>query len=90
MNPIEEKNEKQYRQAIIAFKRAYPNWTVDRTTTRCPECEKQNPARRFGLNFCSQHHFAYENWLASKRGVMTVMTSLGDPKLKEELKKIGF
>jgi len=84
-------SEEERKKALRAFCHAHPDWNVSSNQKRCPECVKKYPHRRFGLNFCREHHFANKEWLASEQGyAMIAVMAVRDQRLKEELKAEGL
>jgi hypothetical protein len=81
-------SENDKKRALKAFRQVHPDWKISTNQKRCPQCAKQHPARRFGLNYCAAHHFANENWLVSG-GIMIVLTGLRDRQLREALRAEG-
>ncbi len=83
--------EEEWKKALRAFRRTYPEWAIDSNTTRCPECTVQYPRRRVGLNFCKAHRWANENWLTGGKGAaMISLLAFGDQRLRSELGAEGI
>jgi hypothetical protein len=84
-------NDKEVVRALDIFNEVHPGWVKKPNVTRCPECTKKYPRRRFGLNYCMTHHFANENWLTGKKGAaMCSLVALGDNLLKKRLETDGL
>lgn len=79
--------EEEHNSAIRAFQNAHPEWDVVSNQTRCPICARQCKYNRKGIHFCSRHRWASRSGLNLFR---VAMLSLHDPRLKEELEKVGI